>query len=303
VPPDGSGTTTFAVSKLYLGDIDRDGTPDAVNGWRQYGFDVDGKTSTAASTDLCKPLDGAPPSEVYPDGDGGIDNSFGKNLFPLLRGFEADLSQRVNTAIDTGQTTLLVSIDALGSASDENPLAARAYLGGHLGAQPTFTPADAWPVDPSSLTDPTDVLSAVAQAPASYVVGNTWVGSFSGSLTVRLTVSGAMLDLPVTNPVLAMDLAPDRSSAQNGTISGVVTVAAFQAAVARAAAMIDPSLCSGGTLASIQQQVAQAADILHDGSQDPTQDCDAISIGFGFDAAPVTLGPVAPPDTTPQSCP
>src|SRR5579871_1119177 len=54
-PGDGTGSVTFAISKLYLGDTDPDGTPDKANGWKHFGYDLDGKISTATSTDLCKP--------------------------------------------------------------------------------------------------------------------------------------------------------------------------------------------------------------------------------------------------------
>src|SRR4051794_26238460 len=55
----GDGTdTVFAVSKLYLGDVDRDGTADAPNGWKHFGFNLDGFISTKTSTNLCKPSSG-----------------------------------------------------------------------------------------------------------------------------------------------------------------------------------------------------------------------------------------------------
>src|SRR4051812_10309444 len=41
--PAGTGTVTMAVTKLYMGNTDPDGTPDPVNGWKQYGFDLDGR--------------------------------------------------------------------------------------------------------------------------------------------------------------------------------------------------------------------------------------------------------------------
>ncbi len=40
--------------------------------------------SVEGSTDLCKPVGVATPSELYPDGDGGIDNTFGRFIEPLL---------------------------------------------------------------------------------------------------------------------------------------------------------------------------------------------------------------------------
>src|ERR1700733_13064616 len=55
-PPDGTGNVPFAIGQLYLGDTDRctppagsascDGAPDSLNGWKQYGFDIDGLIHT-----------------------------------------------------------------------------------------------------------------------------------------------------------------------------------------------------------------------------------------------------------------
>src|SRR5262249_24890940 len=81
-PPPNAQDVTFAISKLYLGDTDRDGTSDKVNVWKHYGFDLDHKNSTALSADLCQLRQGAMSKWVYLDGDGGIDNAFGKSIVP-----------------------------------------------------------------------------------------------------------------------------------------------------------------------------------------------------------------------------
>jgi hypothetical protein len=59
--------------------------------------------------------------------------------------------------------------------------------------------------------------------------------------------------------------------------------------------------CSGPTIDSIASQVTQAADILIDGSQDPSKSCDGVSIGVGFEAEIVQLGAIgdAPDDINP----
>jgi len=53
------------------------------------------------------------------------------------------------------------------------------------------------------------------------------------------------------------------------------------------------SLCSGGPLFdAVAQNVRAVSDIMRDGTQDPTQTCDGISLGMGFTAKPVQLGTV-----------
>ncbi len=59
------------------------------------------------------------------------------------------------------------------------------------------------------------------------------------------------------------------------------------------AGSFDPSLCSGPTFDSIAQQIRSASDIMVDGTQDPAQTCNAISIGVGFEAKAARIGAVA----------
>jgi hypothetical protein len=49
--------------------------------------------------------------------------------------------------------------------------------------------------------------------------------------------------------------------------------------------------------------IGQASDILQDGTQDPTKTCDGITIGLGFEADAVLLGPAVPPPPPPIVCP
>lgn len=81
-PPQGPTTMLtashdYALHRLFLGDTDRQGVtnPDA---WKGFGYDLDAKITTAASTDVCTLVAGASRS-VQIDGNGGIDNSWGSN--------------------------------------------------------------------------------------------------------------------------------------------------------------------------------------------------------------------------------
>lgn len=73
----------LVVRGLFLGDSDRSfmTSPTA---WKQFGLDIDGKTTSNVSSDVCKRQPGAP-SSIQTDGTGGIDNSFGANFVPLIQ--------------------------------------------------------------------------------------------------------------------------------------------------------------------------------------------------------------------------
>lgn len=100
--------------------------------------------------------------------------------------------------------------------------------------------------------------------------------------------------LTVQHAVITMRLAPDRKTASEGIISGVVTVDELSAYMRRLAYPFAQT-CEGPLIDATLDTVRAAADIMSDGGQDPTRICDAVSIGLGFDAVQVELGPVAAP--------
>src|SRR4051812_15579598 len=124
--PDGTGSVSFAIRRVFVGDTDRDGALDVENGWKGFGYDIDGLNSSEISPGLCKLLPGAPKS-VAADGHGGIDNAFGHMLLPIFRGIASDFSTQLNDAIAGGAPTTLITLDALGAGTDYNPVTARIY--------------------------------------------------------------------------------------------------------------------------------------------------------------------------------
>jgi hypothetical protein len=68
---------SLAMTHVNFGDSP---TADA---WKQIGFNLDGRVTTATSTDVCQLEPGANPA-AQDDGQDGIDNSFGENLCPIL---------------------------------------------------------------------------------------------------------------------------------------------------------------------------------------------------------------------------
>ena len=84
-PSGGSPTSAkhnYAVSKLYLGDTDRTGVT-SQTAWKAFGYNLDNLVTTKNSTDVCTLAPGASKS-TQADGNGGIDNSFGENILPIV---------------------------------------------------------------------------------------------------------------------------------------------------------------------------------------------------------------------------
>ena len=295
-PGDGS-TVVMAIDKLFLGDLNRDGTPNGQNGWKQYGFNLDGKVSDKASKDLCKPAGGASPAQAYPDGNDGIDNSFGKNILPIILGLASDAGTKVNDSINKGSFTILLAMDKLGSGATYNPLSAKLYAGADLGGAPKWDGTDAWPVRPELLNDPKDPSSSKVVFANGYLTNNTWVSGDKGDLTLSLSISGFTLDLKISSALIAVDLDAAHKSGSNGTIAGIIETEVLISEIKKVAGAFDKTLCSGSTIDGIANQLRQASDIMKDGSQDPAKTCDGISIGLGFSTKQVKLGAVAPAAT------
>jgi hypothetical protein len=293
-------SVAFVVSKLYLGDTDAGGNEDPQNGWRSWGFNLDQRDSTPASVDLCKPHSGGTAQEVYPDGDNGIDNSFGKNVLPILAGIDGSYPAKVNASIAEGKSAAAIfELTNLGSGSDQGSLLGRFYRGVPLNKAPHFDGTDVWPVTKDSLSNPGDASSAKITFSDGALSGDGWFAhAEGGDLRIDLTVNGTSITLTILVPVVSLLLDPSHQSG-HGIIAGVLDANAFAEQFRTLAGGFDPSLCSGPTIDSILGQIKGTADILTNGNQDHASTCNGISIGLGFDAAVVKLGaPVATPTPT-----
>jgi hypothetical protein len=288
----------LAVSALRFGDGN--------NGeWKAFGFDLDGKTSTDTSTDLCQLNDAAAPSTPYPDGNNGIDNSFGKNLLPIILSFDPTWVTDVGTALQQGDFTALLEMECLYPTGDEASFSTKVFAGTPLGMVPKWDGTDKWPVEPDLLNTPTDPESSSIVFNQCSVTGQMFDSGMNGSLVLTIPVSlngnNSSLKLTLYAARLTMTLAADRKSATGGMIGGVLNT---EELVTEAKKLIFlAGLCSDMTaLTTVETLIRQASDIMADGTQDPTKVCNGISVGFGFDMKPAQVGSVGPAAPPPVTC-
>lgn len=281
--------TNFAFHHYYLGDTDRTGATSST-AWESFGTDIDGKTTTAQSTDVCTRYTGAPAS-VQVDGMNGIDNSWGANVIPIFEAFSSNFSQQFNASVAAGTFTTMIDVVGLTSSPTQSGSApGLGFEGASFPGTPTWTTADDWPVYPNWL-------------PEGGLPAGSLISFPDGSLDAGAWSSGAMTtDVPMLIPIglQAMELVIHHASASfvhatpttaaTGTVSGILFTQELIAQLQAAAGYISTSLCSGSAFDSIAQQIEQAQDIVHDGTNVAGQACDAISIGIGFDG--IQIGPV-----------
>ncbi len=288
--------TVMAINKLYFGDGN--------NGeWKTFGFNLDGKVSTDTSTDLCQLNDGAMASTPYPDGNNGIDNSFGKNLLPLVLDLDPTWVSDVNSGITQGNFTALLEMVCLYPTGDAPSFSTKLFAGTPLGMAPKWDGTDKWPVEPDLLDNPADPESSSIVFTQCSVSGTTFDAGKNGTfvLTIPANFGGksTSLKLSLYAAQLTMTLAADRKSATSGMLGGVLNTEEFVAEVNKVGYLL--GLCGNSALTTLITLVRQASDILTDGTQDPTKVCNGISVGFGFDMKPAQIGivgPAAPPVVT-----
>jgi len=283
-------TTTFAISYLYFGDGN--------NGqWKQYGINLDGLDTNASSTDVCQPSTGGSMSTLQ-DAPGGLDNSFGYRILPILLALFPNFASEQNNAIAQGNTTLLFSL-VKPSTCSASPFLAHEYLGAKLSSQPKFDGTDVWPIDNASVIDPMDSTSAVTQN--SNLTNDVLTVTTSAPITVRLLLNTGGFDITIHNVTSVMQLDPTHTTAKSGIIAGVINTEELVAAVSSFMNRSMGLSCNSSLIQNLITQIRQSSDILSDRTQDSTKTCNGISIGLGFNASIVQLGNITEAESFPAS--
>ena len=280
----GGVTKWFAIRKLQLGVTNRvTGASDA-NAWKQYGFDLDGRTTTAEdskiSNNSCRRVPGSP-TKVLTDGELGRDNNFGQHFMAVVKSLKADAEDSVTELIRSGRATLLLRLDNVGP-TDNASVPGSLFLAGGLGGTPREDGTDKWPIDASSIDS---AKEARAKFPKGYMAGGVWVSGELGttSATIPLPSFGATWMIPMESVVISFDVA----TGSMGTIAGATQSTKFVEAITPM--MKQWGICPGNaTFDQIAATVMQSSDLVSGAKslQDTTRECNALSIGIGFLAVP-----------------
>lgn len=298
------GGAVLAIHELWLGDTTPDGEP-SMDAWRGYGFDLDGKPSTAQSTDLCQPLKDASAKSVYPDGDDGIDNNFGHHIVPILLGLSPTLSADASTSIDQGKApTTLFRLGLLGTP--HGTAEALPCDRDWQSPPPAWDGSDAWRARTDGLegADPASPRAHFTESEVVRTSSGTLVWRARGADGLRLLVAtaGFVLPIPLRAVRVTAVLSEDLTHMTEGRLGGVIDLELFVHELSMLGADVLENGCPSPTsFLPLATPIYQAADILANGSQDPALPCDGISIGLGFEAEAAGIeGTVEiPPDPCP----
>ncbi len=292
-PAGGSQVDALVVQKLFLGELDRQGLIDP-DVWKSYGYDLDGYYSNEHSTLHCAPVTGANPVSVKTDGDGGIDNSFGANLLPILKVFVPNLTNVASGAIHDGGETYLFRFVGLGPGPDQSPVSVGFLISAKQPWAPAWDGKDSWWISSWSVNGSPDSPKVLLP---SYVASATWVAHASGPLTVTIPFQNLRLSLVIHDALITAELSGSGSGlvGKNGAIAGVLDPEALVAQLEKMASGVEPNLCDKSSFDAIAGGIRAASDIMKDGSNgDPSQECNGISIGLGFESVAANIGLAVP---------
>ena len=281
---DVTGTTQwFVVSDVTFGTHPND--------WRKIGYDLDGRITSVDDSISSKGTCRREPSSaktVLADGDGGIDNNLAARLFSTLRALKADVGDAMNDSIKKGGETLLLRLD--GVTSDDNAnVTGTVFVARHAeGAAPTFASGDRWSIVSSSLYEGVDLAHPRFVFPWGYMRGGTWVSGplQAAKIPLGLYVEGRRFEIPFERAQLSFHV----GDGSNGVLAGVTTPAALWTGIEPGLREYAcPSKSYPVSLDIIHQEILQMVDLVleSDDLQDPSQPCDAISVGMGFNVRPV----------------
>lgn len=288
-PTASSGSVVLAMSTVFFGDTDWMGNPSQI-AWEQFGLNVDGKVTTACSTNVCTLVAGSS-RQAQVDGDNGIDNAFGSVVVPILQTVDSTFSQTANADIRAGEATTLIQLDATGSGASYATLPGAMYRAATI-RSPKWDGIDVRNVDDVSLVDGS-ISQPATVFPGGYMSERVWVGTPPATMAYLDLPLGNVLGLPpisIHHVQIVMPVAGDGGSATAGILAGVIRTSDLVAWFQLLAGAVSTGLCSSTAFASMAQQIEQTSDIMADGTNEPGQTCDGISIGVGFDAVAVQLG-------------
>ncbi|RYE82334.1 MAG: hypothetical protein EOO75_20855 [Myxococcales bacterium] len=287
-----------AVSAFFVGDTDRQGV-DAASAWEAYGYNLDGWVSTSKQGFHCQPRPGGKAFDVRDDGPEGEDNSFGRNVVPLLRELLlASPSQVATAAVREGRGGWLLAVASPGGATVATGLSGSLWQaeGTRVGGVVVAPPAGDWSTHAWHPLAGTGVSFAKA-----YVTGGVLVARLDQPVVVSLPLSPAGWLLPVRGAILTVDLGTP-GQGRDGTLAGLLPTEELVAAVAARLPDVSTELCDEALVAGLLERIRAASDSLLDGTQDPTRECDAISIGLGFTTRATLRGEVVAATPAPEVC-
>ncbi|MGZ3450383.1 MAG: hypothetical protein ACXVEF_12355 [Polyangiales bacterium] len=296
------GSATFVVSLFRIGITTRTGEV-SDTAWKAYGFDLDGICTTAddsaTSKNTCKRAEMSKPATLA-DGDGCIDNNFGSQLVPLIKGLDPMSETKIVDGIKKGGLTLVLRIDDLAAAGADGAAPGAWFAAKSATGTAKLDGTDTWDVDASSVASG-DLGQPIAKVLGSVAIVDgkrIWRSNADSLALPAVFIAGATGTVPITGARVEIDL-----DAKVGTIGGYSAVTDVQTVVS--GVLATRMICPDNPLHNtVMNTIASSADMPALLPHDPAQTCTSMSLGLGIELVDATIGKVLPPaDPKPSPCP
>jgi hypothetical protein len=282
----------FEVKHFYLGSQDHTGAT-TKDGWREWGYNLDhvctGIKESRENTGTCQRVEGATQDDLI-DGDGCRDNNFGSKIVPLILLSNSSFEETTNNGILKGSGTWVFAIEDVDDGRDDPYAPGQLYRAASLA-----DPAARLALDGTDVRQATrdsvvggDVTKATVVFSLGYIRDNVWVSGDPRSFDVLVPMGDFSAVMPLAAGVVTMKLSDDHANASGGVAAGVLPSDKFEQLLRPVAERA--GFCPGSTLYnSFLKTVAKFPDVIATAPslQDITKPCDSISIGVGFDFAPI----------------
>lgn len=289
--------------------------------WRDIGFDLDGLCSVPPDPQVeCDP----PHPTVSPetDGNGGIDNAFGHQLYPLVAVTLPTLQEDARASEELGLGAIMVrvrgwngrpndprvdamiAISVFGASGDGSGSAPEVTFGadgspqlpdGSEPAPPAWEGDDWFWVRPENFVEG-NLDRPVLRDDNAYVADNQLVAVLPERTDILFQATEQAVLVRLTESIAYADLT-DRS-VMPSQVAGRWAILDILQTAERV------GICPGtGQYDIISTQLDRSADIRSQaGTGGAGVDCDALSIGVTFVGYPANIGGIGPESTVPNAC-
>jgi len=308
--PSGTGKTVwFLFKRFYLGSVNHSGAK--VSGaWKEWGFDLDkvctGDKESKENIGTCRRVEGAA-QDMLVDGNDCIDNNFGSHLVSLIRVYKEDFEKEANAAILAGSSTWILKLEDVDDGPNDPFVSGKLYRATPEKTGPALDGSDVRSVSSDSVIKG-DLDQPVSFFPVGYIKNNVWVSGDANEFDVFLPIGAFSVPMHLVGGVMTLPLDDkhENGTTANGVLAGAIPASTLEATIKPVA--IEAKFCPGTPIyVSLLKTLQQFPDLVAGAPnlQDVNVTCDALSMGVGYEVAP--MQPVttvaAPPPPPPNPCP
>ncbi len=266
--------------------------------WSTTGLDLDG-----LATSVDDPVSECLREQTAVDGEDGIDNVFGAEVFPLLEVTIPGVEESMRASLDSGQSVTILRLRGWNGTADDArvdvawlPSVRVTASGSDFGAPPVWDGTDEALVREDALFG-ADLEQPLVRDDNAYVAGGVLVLRLPDRAELQLAADDASLQVRLTGATILAQV--DTSGAMPLiTLTGRWSIIDFM----RTAEGV--GVCRGTSEYNVlDASLRRSADVRSEpGSGGDGVACDAISVAITFVGTPVLIGPVWAPEPLASQC-